>query len=631
MTERILHIAAGCWAQGGGLSEAVAWLAYTQAQQGHAVSLVFTDAMAEHPMVQRCREVGVKVSIFHVVARNPLYFSWGLWRELPRLVKGADRVHLHGCWTFPIWWGAACARKARIPYLVSPHGSLDPVRRAYGRLRKALAWSLFDKRVLQGATLLHATSEREAGWLREALGAACPPIREAALGVDAKILDSLPPQPRKKTFLFLGRLHPLKGLDLLADAWQKSGLTREGWQLHVAGPADGATLPEVEGLTVLPPLHGEAKVQALKSAACLVLPTRTENFGLVVAEALWCKTPVICTKGAPWSILGDFWVETSADAFAEAMLRIAKGEGNFEEAFAWVRQYCTWEACAEALAGELPLKSHRYGFFERIRFNLPSLVAHFLPRKPLHLLTAEETLRKVKAEHLSLARFGDGEFRVMRGGGVGFQRPEKSLRQALKEVAKAPAATCLLALPKPCAGDLEGLTPKAADIWKRILRLQKPWIARTFGGERVYGDALASRFYLDREDAAYATQLLGLWKDLWQGREVLVIEGAHGHFGEESGILAGATSVTRLSAPDRDGWSHYEELLEQAKVLATPQTLILIALGPTATVLANALAKDGYQAVDCGHREVEALWLAQGATEKKALKGHWVDEAGGLV
>ncbi|MEG2415794.1 MAG: glycosyltransferase, partial [Kiritimatiellia bacterium] len=70
-------------------------------------------------------------------------------------------------------------------------------------------------------------------------------------------------------------------------------------------------------------LHGEAKVRALKSAACLILPTRSENFGMVVAEALWCRTPVICTKGAPWSELGDFWVDITAEALADAMRRMA--------------------------------------------------------------------------------------------------------------------------------------------------------------------------------------------------------------------------------------------------------------------------------------------------------------------
>lgn len=348
----VLHVAAGCWAEGGGLSEAVAWLAYEQARLGLRVTLVFLNARPEHPMVGRCRAVGVRVRTFQCPLRNPLFFSPGFLMALPRLVQEAKHVHIHGCWTFPVWWAAHCARRFRVPYIHSPHGSIDPVRRAYGRFRKALAWHCFDRRVLQGAALLHATSEREVQWLRNALNP-CPPIRVVPLGVDGALLDSVPPQPRTKTFLFLGRLHPLKGLDLLAEAWAKANLP--DWELHIAGPQEGAPLPSAPGLRILPPCHGADKARALRSAACLVLPTRSENFGLVVAEALWCRTPVICTHGAPWPELGDFWVETSADALASALQRIAAltpeaREACFASSFAKARIRFTWPTAASALA-----------------------------------------------------------------------------------------------------------------------------------------------------------------------------------------------------------------------------------------------------------------------------------------
>ncbi len=630
----ILHVAAGCWADGGGLSEAVAWLAYEQARQGCRVTLAFLGAAAEHPMVGRCREAGVRVRTFHWPLRNPLFLSLGLLTALPRLAREADRVHIHGCWTFPVWWAARCARKARVPYLHSAHGSLDPVRRAHGRRRKALAWALFDRRVLRGAALLHATSEREAQWLRDALGETCPPIRMVPLGVDGELLDSVPPQPRAKTFLYLGRLHPLKGLDLLAEAWKKAALGPE-WTLRIVGMADGATPPCSPGIHLLPPLYGREKAVALRSAACLVLPTRSENFGLVVAEALWCRTPVICTRGAPWPELGEFWVETSSEALADALRRMAAlspeaRKARFAPLFASARERFSWAACAAALTGEWPLRPHAFGLWERVCFNLPSLLAwtlHPLARSP-RVMDSEGTLRRVLAEGLSVARFGDGEFRMMRGGGIGFQRPDATLRRRLLEVAHTPAPRCLVCLPN-IFGPLSRFTPQAAATLRRILLLQRPWIAKTFAPTRLYGDAYVSRFYMDTLDRAQAERVVALWRQIWEGRDLLIVEGRHSRLGEGNDLFSNARSLRRILCPARDAWSAYEDILAAAKRHA-PGRLTLVALGPTATVLAHDLAQAGHQALDCGHLDVEYEWMRMGATEKVPLPARWVDEAGGL-
>lgn len=320
--KRLVHLVAGCWANGGGLSELVAATALAQAQAGHAVSLLFLDGEVEHPLVASCREAGVEVHIFH---RSPilkkLFLSIDLACHLDDYLRSAAHLYLYSCWTFPVWWAAARARTLGVPYSVAPQGCLDPVRRAYGKWRKGLAWHLFDRKHLSRAAWLHATAETEAAWMREALGTACPPIRIVPNGVDGVLFDRVPAQARTKSVLYLGRLHPLKGLDLLLEAWQLLALSKE-WELIIAGPADGATIPSVPGVRQLPPCYGEDKVRLLKSASIMVLPTRSENFGIIVAEALWCRTPVICTKGAPWAILGEDWVDISAEALATALKRL---------------------------------------------------------------------------------------------------------------------------------------------------------------------------------------------------------------------------------------------------------------------------------------------------------------------
>ena len=350
-----LHVAAGCWAAGGGLSESLAETALAQARQGLRVTLAFLGGQPEHPLVRACRRAGVTVWVFPRSRPNALYHSRAMARALPRLVRRATQVHVHGCWTFPVWAAAGWARWLGVPLVCSPCGSLGPASLAKGRLRKTFAWWCFDRRDLLGADWLRAKSQAEAQWLRDALGRRCPPIRVIPNGVDAALLDAAPDLPRTKTFLYLGRLHPIKGLDLLGEAWARSGLAAEGWRLVVAGPADGASPPSGPGIDCPGPLAGEAKARALKAAACLVLPTRSENFGLVVAEALWCRTPVICTRGAPWPELGDFWVPVSADALADALRRFAAlppeaREARFAPLFASARARFAWPLLALALA-----------------------------------------------------------------------------------------------------------------------------------------------------------------------------------------------------------------------------------------------------------------------------------------
>ena len=350
-----LHVAAGCWAAGGGLSESLAETALAQARQGLRVTLAFLGGQPEHPLVRACRRAGVTVWVFPRSRPNALYHSRAMARALPRLVRRATQVHVHGCWTFPVWAAAGWARWLSVPLVCSPCGSLGPASLAKGRLRKTLAWWCFDRRNLLGAAWLRAKSQAEAQWLHDALGRRCPPIRVIPNGVDAALLDAAPDLPRTKTFLYLGRLHPIKGLDLLGEAWARSGLAAEGWRLVVAGPADGASPPSGPGIDCPGPLAGEAKARALKAAACLVLPTRSENFGLVVAEALWCRTPVICTRGAPWPELGDFWVDVSADALADALRRFAAlppeaREARFAPLFASARARFAWPLLALALA-----------------------------------------------------------------------------------------------------------------------------------------------------------------------------------------------------------------------------------------------------------------------------------------
>lgn len=323
----VLHIAAGCWACGGGLSEAMASLALAQARRGDRVAVLYVADHPEHPLLARLREAGGEVLPIQRAYSWPGYFAPRLLRLLPTLLPRARRLHLHGCWSFPIWWAARCARRTSVPYALSAHGAFCAAACRRGAARKALFLRLVGRPLLARARELFAASSTEAEALANTLRALditpAPPIRLLPNGIDTELFDSVSAQPRRQVFLYLGRLHPLKGLDLLLEAWTLARL-ESAWELWIVGPDDGARLPPLpRGVIQKPACALEAKARLIKSAAAVVLPSRSENFGLVVAEALYCHTPAICTTGAPWPELGDFQVAPTSEAIADALVRFA--------------------------------------------------------------------------------------------------------------------------------------------------------------------------------------------------------------------------------------------------------------------------------------------------------------------
>ena len=303
---KILEIVTGL-GEGDGKAEAVCGLAKELAKRGHSVTVAIR-AEERDPLsmaANAAMKAGVRVVRFAPSRPGFLFFSRAMLTGLRTLVRQADIVHVNGSWTFPVWWGCRCAVKEGKKLVLTPHGSFDPLRIAHGVWKKRLA-APFDKWCLRHASVVQATSGEEEEWIKRfaGVGSAVIPI-----GVELPVLKSSRWKERR-VVLYLGRRHPLKGLDLLEAAWAEAG--RPDWCLKLMGPG----LPDGE-------VVGEEKWRAVAEADCLVLPTRSENFGIVVAEALASGKPVICTKAAPWQELVaehcGWWCDVSVRGIAEAL------------------------------------------------------------------------------------------------------------------------------------------------------------------------------------------------------------------------------------------------------------------------------------------------------------------------
>lgn len=245
---------------------------------------------------------------------------------------GCDVLHDNG-----IWWPhnhrlAAIAAARGIPRLVSTRGMLERWAMHHKRVKKMIAWRLYQRRDLARARGHHATADAEAANVeRLRLGV---PIHVIPNGVDVPQAERQIDASRDRVALFLGRIYPVKGLPLLVEAWAR--VRPAGWTLRIAGPDESGHRREVEraisgaGLDDVirfeGPLEHAAKQAALLSADLFVLPSLSESFGMAIGEALAHGVPVLTTTAVPWPSLvthGCGWrVAPAVDALADG-LRVA--------------------------------------------------------------------------------------------------------------------------------------------------------------------------------------------------------------------------------------------------------------------------------------------------------------------
>jgi glycosyltransferase involved in cell wall biosynthesis len=268
----------------------------------------------------------------HLPILGDLRSSRGLSNALREGALSADVIHNHGLWLMPNVRAGEVAAAVRTPLVISPRGMLASAALAFSPWKKRAFWALLQGPPVRGAACIHATSEQEYEEIRDF--GLVNPVAIIPNGIDLPE----PPVPAtagadiERVVLSLGRIHPKKGLDRLLYAWSKVEPLHPGWRLRIVGTPEigydnelralaaalGLTRVSLEG-----PIYGEAKTAAYRAADIFVLPSLNENFGLTVAEALAAKTPVISTKGAPWSALEregcGWWIDHGVEPLAAAL------------------------------------------------------------------------------------------------------------------------------------------------------------------------------------------------------------------------------------------------------------------------------------------------------------------------
>jgi glycosyltransferase involved in cell wall biosynthesis len=345
-----------------GPSYSVPMLADALARRGNDVSLLtVADAPAPpgfqadfRPFAQRWKNI----PFLRLLWRSP-----DMRRYLDVVVPGADLVHANGLWLMPAIYPGWAAARANKPLVFSPRGNLSPVALRISSVRKRVFWALIQGSALRRTAAIHVTSEQEyrdcrSFGLRQ-------PIAVIPNGIEIPTRQSLPPsEGRERRLLYMGRLHPIKGLENLLKVWRELEGRFPDWTLDLTGPDERGYQSVLERLAgelglkrvvFTGPLFGAAKEQAFRNADLFVLPSFSENFGMSVAEALAFGLPVVTTTGTPWAELpresAGWWVPPDVAnlqaALSEAMgisrdVLAAKGARGR----AWMARDFSWPALA---------------------------------------------------------------------------------------------------------------------------------------------------------------------------------------------------------------------------------------------------------------------------------------------
>lgn len=270
------------------------------------------------------------------------------------------------------------------------------------------------------------------------------------------------------------------------------------------------------------------------------------------------------------------------------------------------------------------LHSELLHVFECFKFRYSTQVKSLVCR--LKILDTTSTINYIIEHKCSVSRFGDGEFYVLNGGGNDFQQANAKLQLRLKEVLSSSQANLLLSLPYAWK-DCSHLRHGAKVFFMRFVVNHHEFISKNIDMNKLYGDALFTRFYIDYKARGKSRAIANHIMEIWSRRHVYIIEGKFTRMGMGNGLFDNALSVHRILGPSHNAFEKYDEIMATVQKYVPKDNLVLIAMGMTATVMAYDLSGMGYQAIDIGHMDVEYEWMRMRAKDKVAISNRFVNEA----
>jgi glycosyltransferase involved in cell wall biosynthesis len=377
---RILHVIPALGSVYGGPSKSVVELVQIIGSLGISVDLVTTNANGSTnlnvPLHTWIPEKSYRVQYFPYWQLFDYKVSLSLTRWLFQHVNNYDLVHTHAIFSYPVLPAYWACQWHQIPYLVTPHGMLEPWALSYKARKKHFYYSLFEKPALERANAIQMLASSEAERVK-ALNLKAPTVIvpngihrqgfEALLSPEL-FYQKFPDTRNKTLIIFLGRIDPKKGLDLLASAFAKVNAQFPQTHLIVAGPDNIGFLPTaqsyfaeagcLEAVTFTGMLTGSLKYSALAAASLYVAPSYSEGFSVSVLEGMASGLPCVITTGCNFpeaaAAQAAHVVDIDADEIALALMQCLSNPPQAKQMGQCARQLIfenyTWERIATQMS-----------------------------------------------------------------------------------------------------------------------------------------------------------------------------------------------------------------------------------------------------------------------------------------
>ena len=248
--------------------------------------------------------------------------------------------------------------------------------------------------------------------------------------------------------------------------------------------------------------------------------------------------------------------------------------------------------------------------------------------KGLNILSDDETVDEIINHNKSISRFGDGEYNIIFGNNIEFQILDKILQNKLLEVLNIKDKRFMVGIALPYQmKELNKMKKFDKNYWCNYFKINKIKIAKIIKNKHYYS-AFISRFYIQWKDHTNTIKYIQKIKKIWEKRDILIIEGEKTRLGVGNNLFNNSKSIKRIICPFRNAFKVYNKIINEVLKYGEKR-LILLSLGPTASVLAYDLYKLGYQSVDIGHVDIEYEWFLRKATHKIQIENKYVNEAKG--
>lgn len=234
------------------------------------------------------------------------------------------------------------------------------------------------------------------------------------------------------------------------------------------------------------------------------------------------------------------------------------------------------------------------------------------------------TLDELINTNKSICRYGDGEFDLIFGKDLPFQKYSENLSKRLHEILISNDEQVMVAIPDRF-GSLDEFVGFESSFWRKYMVYNREKVYHTLNMNKKYYDTSVSRSYIALKDKSGCKKYFEDFKKIYADKDIIFVEGQASRLGYKNDLFEGAKSIKRIICPAKNAYEKYAEILDICKK-QPKDSLFIIALGPTATVLAYDLANSGYRALDLGHIDIEYEWFLMGAKKKVAIKNKYVNE-----